>query len=177
MDLSFRHDLWYARLPKSPRGSGRVEGLVLRTGPGERSRPDAIELAVGEGIRGDRWRSHEHSEAGNEVSLMNVHVLRSVAGDDPERMALAGDNLLVDLDLTEANLPVGALLDIGSARLRVTPLPHRPCGKFVQRFGATAAKKIARANRRGLRGRGVLCEIVRGGRVAVGDSITVTLPE
>jgi hypothetical protein len=60
--------------------------------------------------------------------------------------------------------------------LRVSPLAHRPCIKFVRRFGARAAKRVARANRRGLRGRGVLCTIERGGGVAVGDTIRVERP-
>lgn len=176
MDLSFRFDLWHSRLPKSPVGTGRVEGCVLRTGPGERATPQAIELTPAAGIQGDSWKTHPHSDPENQVALINVHVLQSVAGDDPQRRALSGDNLHVDLDLSEQHLPVGSLLDIGTAQLRVTPLPHRPCSKFVERFGQTAAKKIARANRRGLRARGVLCKIVRAGRIQPGDQIRVTQP-
>jgi len=176
LDLSFRFDRWIDALPKSPADSGRVERLVLRTGRGERATPQRVELRVGGGIVGDTWAGHEHALPENEVALMNVHVLRAVCAGDEARMALAGDNLLVDLDLSEVNLPVGSRLHVGEAVLRVASLPHRPCDKFVQRFGARAAKRIARANRRGLRGRGVLCTIERGGGVAVGDTIRVERP-
>lgn len=176
VDLSWRFDAWYALLPRSPRDEGRVELCVVRTGPGERITPDAIELVAGRGIVGDSWGQHDHDEAGTQVSLINVHVIRSLVGD-PERAAISGDNLHVDLLLSEENLPVGSRLSIGAeVVLLVSPVPHRPCQNFVQRFGATAAKKVARANRRGLRGRGVLCQVERGGRVRVGDRIQVERP-
>ncbi len=175
-DFSWRFDAWFDSLPPSPRDVGRVEGCVLRTGPGRRATPTSVRLIEGRGVEGDAWPTHPHSLPENQVALINVHVLRSVAGADPQRMALSGDNLHVDLDLGEANLPVGSTLELGDALLRVTALPHRPCGKFVERFGATAAKRVARALRVGRRGRGVLCEVVRGGMVTVGDSIRVTRP-
>jgi MOSC domain-containing protein YiiM len=172
VDLSFRFDGWLNRLPASPRDEGVVERCVIRPAPGERSVPDAIRVSPAGGIEGDRWIRDEHRRPGNQVSLMNVHVLRSLAGDDA-RMSLAGDNLLVDLDLSEANLPPGTRLDIGDAELRISSDPHRPCRHFHTRFGATSVKKIVRANRLGRRGRGVLAEIVRAGTIRVGDKIRV----
>jgi MOSC domain-containing protein YiiM len=172
-DLSWRFDAWFAALPQSPKDRGSVAGLVLRTGPGLRATPDSVELVAGQGVVGDAWSAHPHGLPGNEVALMNVHVLRAVSEGDESRMALSGDNLQVDLDLSEENLPVGTLLDVGSAQLRISELPHRPCKHFVERFGATAAKRVARANRVGRRGRGVLCTIVRAGRVSRGDLIVV----
>ena len=114
----------------------------------------------------------EHRRPGNQVSLMNVHVLRSIAGEEA-RMSLAGDNLLVDLDLSEENLPPGTLLEIGDARIRISNDLHRPCRQFHSRFGAMSVKKIVRANRVGRRGRGVLAEIVTAGTIRVGDEIRV----
>jgi MOSC domain-containing protein YiiM len=176
LDLSFRFDRWFEALPRSPLDQGRVSGCVLRTGRGQRATAERIELRPGAGVVGDAWASHEHSLPENEVALMNVHVLRGVCEGAPERMPLSGDNLWVDLDLSEANLPVDTRLEIGEVVLKVSALPHRPCGKFVLRFGARAAKRVARANRRGLRGRGVLCTVERGGCVAVGDTIRVRRP-
>jgi MOSC domain-containing protein YiiM len=100
-------------------------------------------------------------------------VLRSLADGDVERMALAGDNLHVDLDLSEANLPAGTRLVAGDVVLEVTDEPHRPCRSFVERFGATGAKKVARANRTGKRGRGVMARVVRAGTIRVGDTLEV----
>ena len=176
LDLSFRFDRWYEKLARSPRDVGTVERCVLRTGPGKRETPDEVELEPGRGLVGDNWGSHEHDEERNEVSLINAHVARAVAKGNEARTPLTGDNFQVDLDLSEENLPVGTVLSIGAAELRVTDLPHRPCLRFVKRFGPIAAKRIARANRIGLRGRGVLCEVVRGGRVSCGDAIRVTRP-
>ena len=179
MDLSFRHDLWRRALPRSPRDEGRVEGLVVRPGgdgAGARRVEQAIRVTPDDGVVGDAWARSEHRREGNQVSLINVHVLRSIAGDDPERRALSGDNLQVDLDLSEENLPVGTRLEIGDAVLEVTPEPHRPCRSFHERYGATAVKKIARAVRTGHRGRGVLCRVAQAGTVRVGDAIRVRRP-
>ncbi|HUR27917.1 MAG TPA: MOSC domain-containing protein [Planctomycetota bacterium] len=173
LDLSWRFDAWFDALPPSPKERGTVARLVLRTGPSQRVTPAEIELVPGRGAEGDAWSRHPHRAPGNEVALMNVHVLSAVCDGDQSRTPLSGDNLHVDLDLGEANLPVGTRLSVGSAILRVSELPHRPCKHFVERFGATAAKRIARANRRGLRGRGVLCTIEQGGRVRLGDPIVV----
>jgi MOSC domain-containing protein YiiM len=172
VDLSFRFDWWYARLPKSPRDEGVVEMCVVRPSLGERSTPSEIRLTPERGIEGDRWIDDPRRRPGNQVSLMNVHVLRSVA-EGESRMSLAGDNLIVDLDISEENLPPGTRLSIGDVELEISNDPHRPCGQFHARFGATSVKKIARANRTGKRGRGVLAEIVRAGTIRIGDKILV----
>jgi len=136
IDSASISDPWFDALPRSPKERGSVQGLVLRTGRGVRETPDELELVQGQGVLGDTWKSHPRAQPGNEVSLINVHVLRAVSLDDAARMSLSGDNLHVDLDLGEANLPVGTRLQIGSAVLSVSALPHRPCGHFVERFGA-----------------------------------------
>ena len=174
LDFSFRFDGWFESLPASPRDHGTVRRCVLRPAPGERRTPEAIELRPGQGAVGDGWHDR-HESTDNEISLINVHVIESLAGD-PARTPLSGDNLQVDLDLSEHNLPVGTRLTIGEAVLIVSPKPHRPCAQFVDRFGATAAKRVARANRRARRGRGVLCTIERGGTVRIGDEVSVERP-
>jgi MOSC domain-containing protein YiiM len=173
VDLSFRHDLWLRGLPRSPKDAGRVHRCVVRPQDGERLTPDAIELTLEGGIAGDSWSTSAHRRPTNQVSLMNVHVLRAVADGDEQRMALSGDNLQVDLDLSEENLPPGTLLEIGGARLLVTDDPHRPCKLFVERFGALGAKRVARGTRTGWRARGVLCSVERAGAIRVGDAILV----
>lgn len=173
MDLSFRFDLWLARLARSPRDQGRVELCVLRPARGERKVVDALAVSPENGIEGDRWLTDAHGRPGNQVSLMNVHVLRSLAGDDVERMALAGDNLIVDLDLTEESLPPGTVLAIGGAELEISTDPHRPCRLFEARFGVTAVKKVKRGNAKGRRSRGVLARCVKAGTIHTGDAIEV----
>ena len=176
MDFSFRFDRWFERLPSSPRDEGRVHRIVVRPpgASGQRETPAEVELLPGVGLVGDRWDAAVDRE-GTEVSLMNMHVLRALAGAE-ERMALSGDNLQVDLDLSEANLPVGTVLEAGEVQLEISPEPHRPCRLFHQRFGASGAKKVARGNRTGRRGRGVLCRVLRGGTLRVGDMLRVRRP-
>ena len=177
LDLSWRFDRWFDNLPRSPRDAGRVERCVVRTGPGRRETPEAIELVPGRGVSGDSWGAHAWDEEGNQVALINVHVIRALCEQDESRTPLSGDNLQVDLELSEENLPIGTRLSIGTeVVLVVSPVPHRPCRHFHERFGSGAAKKVARANRRGLRGRGVLCLVERGGTVRVGDPIRVGRP-
>lgn len=175
MDLSFRHDFWWSRLPVDPKDTGRVKRLVLRPLEDQRRLVPRMDLTPEGGIEGDRWALEEPRRPGAQVSLMRSAVLDALA-EDEEHAALAGDNLIVELDLSEANLPVGARLAVGSAVLEVSPDIHRPCAKFHDRFGKRAAQRIARANRRGLRGRGVLCHVVEAGTIEAGDLIQVTRP-
>jgi MOSC domain-containing protein YiiM len=68
-------------------------------------------------------------------------------------------------------VPPGTQLQIGSAVLEVTALPHRGCGKFAQRFGVDAVKFVNSGVGRELNLRGVNARIVRGGMVRIGDRI------
>lgn len=176
MDFSFRFDWWYARLPSSPRDAGRVVRCVVRPTNGERTTPDRVRVTVAGGVEGDRWAADPHRRPGNQVSLINAHVIESLSQGDAQLAALCGDNLFVDLDLSEENLPVGSTLTIGDAVLEISADPHRPCRSFHARFGATAAKKVARANRVGKRGRGVLARVAADGEIRVGDTIYVKRP-
>jgi len=180
LDFSWRFDGWIRRLPASPKETGKIEGLVIRpvgSGEGERERVESVVVAPESGVEGDRWAASPYATAGNEVSLINIHLLRALTDGDEERGALSGDNLQVDLELSEENLPVGTQLSIGGAVLEVSDVEHRPCGSFVERFGKTATKRVARANRLGLRGRGVLCHVRVGGEIVLGDAIHVERPE
>ena len=176
MDLSFRHDFWLARIKRSPLTFGRFELIVLRPRRGERAEPVEAHVSVERGLHGDRWELDAGRKSGAQISLMNVHVLRAIAGSDPKRFAPAGDNFVVDLDLSEKNLAVGSLLTIGDVVLGITPDPHRPCASFVERYGALAAKRVARGNRTGRRTRGVLARVVVPGDVRVGASVHVKRP-
>jgi hypothetical protein len=175
VDFSFRFDLWWALLPASPKDEGRVVRCVIRPAHDRRETPETIRVSPERGVELDRWDSDAARRPGNQVSLINVHVLRSLAGSE-ERMPLSGDNLHVDLDLTESNLPVGTRLAIGSALLEISADPHRPCRKFHQRFGASAVKKVVRASHKGRRGRGVLASVLRAGEIRVEDAIRVERP-
>ena len=57
-------------------------------------------------------------------------------------MTLAGDQLIVDLDLSESNLPAWTKLAIGDAVIEITDQPHQGCAKFTQRFGLDAHRFV-----------------------------------
>ena len=76
-----------------------------------------------------------------QLNLMNARVVALVS-QDKSRWHLAGDQLYVDLDLSEANLPAGTQLAIGSAVIEVTNEPHTGCSKFVERFGVDAMEFV-----------------------------------
>jgi MOSC domain-containing protein YiiM len=84
---------------------------------------------------------------------------------------LAGDQLFIDLDLSEENLPPGTQLAMGTAVIEVTAEPHTGCGKFIARFGVDAVKFVNSPIGQRLRLRGVNARVVRSGRIRVGDSI------
>ena len=67
---------------------------------------------------------------------MNVRVAELIAGDGVPLDA-PGDNFLVDLDLSEEALPVGAHLRLGSALLEVSPRRTRAARSFASASGST----------------------------------------
>jgi MOSC domain-containing protein YiiM len=110
-----------------------------------------------------------------QLNVMNARAAALVA-DGPERMALAGDQLYVDLDLSPTNLPPGTRLSIGSAVIEVTAEPHTGCAKFVDRFGAEAMRFVNGRTGRAMRLRGLNARVVVAGAVRPGDAVLVTRP-
>ena len=68
---------------------------------------------------------------------MNARCVALLAGD-VDRWPLAGDQVYVDLDLGDENLPPGARLRVGSVLVEVSAKPHTGCSKFSARFGPEA---------------------------------------
>jgi MOSC domain-containing protein YiiM len=106
-----------------------------------------------------------------QVTVMNARVAELVAGGT-DRMALAGDQLYIDLDLSVGNLPAGSLLAVGHAVLQVSDAPHLGCAKFVERFGAEAMRFVNSGLGRQLRLRGMNARVVQPGIVRPGDIAT-----
>lgn len=88
-----------------------------------------------------------------------------------DRRTLAGDQLYLDLDLSEANLPAGTRLYLGSAIIEVTAQPHTGCGKFSARYGVDALRFVNSTSGRRLRLRGLNARVIVGGTVRVGDVV------
>jgi MOSC domain-containing protein YiiM len=101
---------------------------------------------------------------------MNARVAALLAGDQ-DRWPLAGDQLYVDLDLSEQNLPAGTRLAIGTAVIEVTDKPHNGCAKFRRHFGDDALRFVNSPDGKRLHLRGINAKVVRSGVVRVGDTI------
>lgn len=132
----------------SPAGAGTLELIVSRPGADARQILEEAALDLKVGLVGDTWhvRGSTSSPDGSanpaaQLTLMNARAAALVAGP-LERWALAGDQLYVDLDLSEQRLPAGSRLAIGTAVIEITPKPHRGCAKFAERFGAEALRFV-----------------------------------
>lgn len=153
---------------------GALELIVIRPAEGERVTPDTAELTVEEGLVGDRWKpgigTDGEPDRHNQLTIASTHLLGLIA--EPERWALAGDNLLVDIGLDKGNLPAGTRLAIGdTAVVEVSEEPHTGCAKFSARFGSDALKFINSPEGRELRLRGLNARVIVPGTITVGDGI------
>jgi MOSC domain-containing protein YiiM len=101
---------------------------------------------------------------------MNARVTALVA-QEKERWSLAGDQLYIDMDLSKENLPAGSRIQVGSAVLEVSPLPHTGCHKFVSRFGVDAMKFVNSEIGKQLCLRGINAKVVQAGTVQVGHKV------
>lgn len=106
-----------------------------------------------------------------QLNIMNARAIVLVA-QSPDRWALAGDQLYIDLDLSADNLPPGTRVTLGSAVIEVTEQPHTGCGKFAARFGTDAVKFVNSPEGKKLRLRGLNAKVVVPGVVRVGDVAT-----
>jgi MOSC domain-containing protein YiiM len=164
-------ELGLAALAPPPTDRGRVALVVLRPSPLERALPPSVTLTREEGVRGDRWTPAEDPDAECQVTVMRADVAHLFARDGD--IARFGDNLFVDLDLSEANLPAGSVLAIGGARCVVTAKPHLGCAKFALRAGDAALRFTVQEASRALRLRGVHLRVLVPGEVRPGDAIVV----
>ena len=162
-------------LRETPKDEGVLHLIVCRPDVDQRTILNEAELDPLKGLIGDNWivRGSSKTPDGSphpemQINIMNSRVTALVA-QDKERWPLAGDQLYIDMDLSKDNLPAGARIQVGSAVLEVSPLPHTGCHKFVSRFGADAMKFVNSAVGRELCLRGINAKVVQAGVVKVGQ--------
>ena len=161
----------------SPGDRGELRMIVRRPKIGAREVLTVGELDPVDGLVGDTWRARSSSRTADgsahpdmQLNIMNARVVALLAQQE-DRWPLAGDQLFIDLDLSDANLPPWTKLAIGSAIIEVTDQPHTGCGKFIERFGADAAKFVNSTTGRELHLRGINARVVQAGTIRVGDRV------
>ncbi len=163
---------------ESPKSEGVVELIVRRPQTLEREILEDGELDFAEGLVGDNWKARgskstpdgsAHPEM--QLTLMNSRIIQLIS-QDRDRWHLAGDQLIVDMDLSQENVPAGTRIAMGSAIIEVTPVPHTGCKKFIERFGVDAMKWVNSPIGKQLNLRGVNARVIKSGSVRTGERAT-----
>jgi MOSC domain-containing protein YiiM len=164
-------------IQQAPKEAGALKMIVRRPRDDERELIEQGELNPVDGLVGDNWkaRGSKHTPDGSanlyaQITVMNARCIALLAGTE-DRWALAGDQLYVDFDLSEENIPPGTRLAIGSAILEVSAQPHSGCKKFSARFGVEAMKFVNSPEGKRLHLRGINANVIRAGTLRVGDVV------
>jgi hypothetical protein len=161
----------------APRDAGAVRLLCARPEPNARTLPGVLTLTRAAGVAGDfemsrPWLTLPDGSADPQiqVSIISWRVL-DLVWRDRDRVAHPGDNIAVDMNLTEENLPPGALLAAGTAVLKVSAEPNEGCAKWKVRCGRAAYAWTTRSDHLPLRLRGLFCSVEQDGELRLGDSL------
>ncbi|GLS85334.1 hypothetical protein GCM10010873_03070 [Cypionkella aquatica] len=160
----------------APKTDAPIRGLCLRPGIGQRAFPDRISMSKSGGIPGERWTTTPWMKLPDgspdpriQVSILQSRVLDLVWQDRGQPHP--GDPIVADLEMSVANLPVGTLIQAGTAVLRVSDVWNDSCAKWKVRYGRDAYDWVRRAPE--LRLRGILCSIEVDGEVGLNDRLQV----
>ena len=139
-------------------------------------------LDVAAGLVGDSWQSRGSTRTPDggpnpdaQVTIINSRLIALIAQTE-DRWPLAGDQLVIDLDMSMDNLPTGTQISIGSAVIEVSEEPHTGCSKFAQRFGHDALRFISTPTGQAMRLRGVNTRVIQSGPIRIGDTATKRQP-
>jgi MOSC domain-containing protein YiiM len=162
---------------QAPNDHGILKMIVRRPAVDEREMISEGELNTEEGLVGDTWRvrvsGHTPDGSANtdaQITVMNARAIALLAQSE-DRWSLAGDQLYVDMNLGEDNLPPGTRLALGSAILEVSDEPHTGCKKFSSRFGVEAMKFVNSPEGKRLHLRGINTRVIQSGTIRVRDAL------
>ena len=162
---------------RSPKDDGVLRLIVRRPKIDEREILETGELDTLVGLVGDTWNIRGSSRTADnsphpdmQLNIMNSRVAALVA-QNKNRWHLAGDQLYIDIDLSDENLPAGTQITIGSAIVEVTAQPHTGCKKFVERFGLDAMKFVNSPVGKQLHLRGINAKVIKSGTIRQGDLV------
>jgi hypothetical protein len=166
----------------APADSGVVRMLIRRPAPGQREILEEAQIDLDAGVIGDCWKDRGSSsttdgssDPKSQVTITSWRAMTVIASNKGD-VALAGDQIYVDLDLSTANLPAGTRLFLGSAVVEVTEKPHTACFQYRAHFGADAVRFVNTGEGRRLRLRGICTTVIVPGTVRVGDRVLVERP-
>ena len=164
---------------QSPAETGSLELIVRRPEIDDREELEAGELSLELGLVGDNWKTRGSSRTDDgfghpemQLNIMNSRAIELIAGTK-DRWKLAGDQLYVDLDLSDENLQPGSQLQVGEESvIEITEIPHNGCRKFSDRFGVEAVKFVNSAEGKRLHLRGLNAKVVVPGTILKGDDVS-----
>jgi hypothetical protein len=163
----------------APKTDARIDSLCFRPGRGERRFPATVTLTRDKGIPGERWLTEPwmrlpdgSPHPGIQVSILPRRVA-DLAWRNRTSTLHPGDTIIADLDCTVANLPIGSLIQAGSAVLQVSDVPNYACAKWKVRYGDASYDWIREPDHAALRLRGILCSIAQDGEVILTDRLHV----
>lgn len=167
---------------QAPAGEGVLKMIVRRPQAGQREVLDAGQLDLAEGLMGDTWQTRGapttpdgSADPDCQITIMNSRATALLA-QAPDRWAMAGDQLYVDMDLSHENVPAGTQLAIGDAVVLVTEQPHNGCKQFAIRYGKDAVRFVNSPQGKQLRLRGLNAKVVQAGAIRVGDTVQKVAP-
>lgn len=162
---------------QSPSDVGTIDLIVCRPEDLQREVIDEAHLDLDLGLVGDNWKARGNWRTADgaadplgQITIMNTRAVALIAGDR-DRWPLAGDQFYVDFDLSEANLPPGTRVALGTAIVEVSDKDHLGCQKFSDRFGSDAWRFVNSPVGRELNIRGINGFVVEPGTARVGDVI------
>jgi hypothetical protein len=158
-------------LPDGRADAGSVALVVVRGDRGRRETPDRVTLHPHDGVRGDAWGRDPRREILAQIAVMEAGVAGLIANGQP--LALFGDSLFFDLDLSVENLPPSSRLRVGTALLEITLEPHTGCSKFRSRFGGDALRLVSSPDLAHRRLRGAYMRVIEEGVAGPRDVVEV----